>query len=386
MPVTQPWRRLAAAALLLALSACSQSASHPNGKPGAPLTDPVVAATVNGKPIYIDDVLAEAVVRGAIKEGEELDPSSPIFYQIMENLIETRLMANEAEARGLDRNPDVRHRLEAAKERILANVLNEHIAQTALKESVIERMYREQIGLLKQGREVRARHILFDTKEDALAAKRRLDAGELFERLAYELSKDRSTAPDGGDMGYFLPEAMPDGIREVVENTPVGKVGGPVQTEEGWHLIKVEEKRDAAPPSLEEMRPKIVNWLMFDEQRRVVDKLKANARIARITDQPGTVSAGLSPRPGLPAPATAPPTATQQAPPVTTAPPMAPPAQATVSTTPSAAPAPTASRRPADGATARVAQPPAITFTPPSATPSIAPATSTAPLPGERET
>lgn len=320
---------LVALALIGALTACGPQNATPNGKPAPPLTEPGVAARVNGKPILIDDVVAEAVARGAIKEGEDLDTASPIFYQVMEDLIETRLLANEAEARGLHNGAEVKHRLEQARERILANVLNENIATTALRESAIERMYREQVRLLKQGREVRARHILFDTREAALAAKKRLDNGELFEALAYELSKDRSTAPDGGDLGYFLPEAMPDALRDVAQNTEVGKIGGPVQSDQGWHLLKIEERRDASPPTLEEMRPKIVQWLMFDEQRRVVEKLKGNARIARITDNPGGVRAG----PGMPAPASAPedtplpPAAPQAAPPTTsTAPPATGPA------------------------------------------------------------
>jgi peptidyl-prolyl cis-trans isomerase C len=343
---------IVAAALVLTLAACNQ-ANSPNGRPAAPLTNPVVAATVNNKPIFIDDVLAEAVARGAIKEGEDLDASSPIFYQIMEDLIETRLLANEAEARGLDKGAEVKHRLEQARERILANVLNENIAATALRDSAIERMYREQVRLLKQGREVRARHILFDTKEAALAAKKRLDNGELFEALAYELSKDRSTAPDGGDLGYFLPEAMPDGLREIAQNTAVGQVGGPAQTDQGWHLLKIEERRDAAPPTFEEMRPKIVQWLMFDEQRRVVEKLKSNARIARITDQPGggQPGGGLAARPGLPAPEAAPPEDTP-APPLATppaAPSAAPPAAAPRQPAASGGAAPAPARRPAAG-------------------------------------
>ena len=161
-------------------------------------------------PIYVDDVLAEAVSRGAIKEGEDLDPQSPLFYQITEDLIETRLFAIEAEARGLDKDPEVKHRLDVARERILANVLNENIAATALKKSAIERMYREQVKLLKSGQQVRISHILFDSKEAALAAKRRLDQGELFVALAYELSRDRQSAPDGGDLGFSALEALPD--------------------------------------------------------------------------------------------------------------------------------------------------------------------------------
>ncbi len=297
--LARPWLVAGALAALLLVSACGRDSQGP----ASPLTDPVVAATVNGKPILIDDVLAEAVARGAAKEGEDLDPDSALFQQILEDLIETRLFAVEAEARGLDKDPEVRHRLEIARERILANVLNENIADTALKNSAIERMYREQVRLLKQGREVRARHILFDSREAALAAKRRLDQGELFERLAYDLSKDRATAPDGGDIGYFLPEAMPDGFREAAQNTPVGAVSAPVRTEQGWHLVKIEERREAAPPSLESLRPKIVQWLMFEEQRRVVEKLKDSARIARISDSPeGGAATPRAAGPGLPTP------------------------------------------------------------------------------------
>lgn len=289
---------IVAAITLLALAACGPSGNK-SGLPASPLTEPEVAAKVNGKPIYVDDVLAEAVARGAIKEGEDLDPQSPLFYQITEDLIETRLFAIEAEARGLDKDPEVKHRLEIARERILANVLNENIATTALKDSAIERMYREQVKLLKSGQQVRISHILFDSKEAALAAKRRLDQGELFVTLAYELSRDRVTGPDGGDLGWKSFEALPDPIRNTVAGTDVGKVGGPVKTDEGWHLIRVDERRESAPPSLDSMRPKIVQWLMFDEQRRVVEKLKSAARIARLTDQPG---GGYQARPGMETP------------------------------------------------------------------------------------
>ncbi len=359
--------------MALALAACGPSAQFPNGRPAGPLTDPVVAATVNGKPVYIDDVLAEAVSRGAIKEGEELATTSPVFFQIMEDLIETRLMANEAEARGLDKNGDVRHRLDSARERILANVLNENIAATALRDSAIERMYREQVRLLKQGREVRARHILFDTREAALAAKRRLDNGELFEALAYELSKDRASATDGGDLGYFLPEAMPDSLREVTQETPVGQVGGPLKTEQGWHLVKIEERRDASPPSMEEMRPKIVQWLMFEEQRRIVEKLKTNARIARITEQP---NAAIAPRRDLPAPDEAPEAPAAQPSPAT------PPAATAI---PNPAPAPSAPAPRPPAVAAAPTTPPALTFTPPTPDPGTT-TTLPSPGPGDRET
>ncbi len=256
---------------------------------------PIVAATVNGKPIYISDVEAEATVRGMIREGADFDTSSDEFYQILEDLIETRLFAMEAETRQLDRNADVRHRLERARELILAGALNDEIRDTALDEAAVERMYRDQVRLLRSGREVHVRHALFATKETAQAAKRRLDAGQsTFEEVAYDLSIDRVTGAEGGDLGFVLPEAMPDGMREAAAGTPVGQVAGPFQAGDGWHLLKVEERREEAPPSIESLRPKIEQWLMFEEQRRLVEKLKGQARIERIIEESGGVDAGVA--------------------------------------------------------------------------------------------
>jgi peptidyl-prolyl cis-trans isomerase C len=80
----------------------------------------------------------------------------------------------------------------------------------------------------------------------------------------------------------------------VAAGTPVGQVAGTFQTGDGWHLLKVEERREEAPPSIESLRPKIEQWLMFEEQRRLVEKLKSQARIERIIEESGGVSAGVA--------------------------------------------------------------------------------------------
>lgn len=248
------------------------------------IDDPIVAATVNGKPIYIADVEAEAIVRGILRSGEELDPASDNFFQILEDLIERRLFSIEAEARQLDRSDEVRRRLERAREVILEGALNEQLRQTALDSAAIEKMYKENARLLKNERTVHARHIMLPSKDAALAAKRRLTLGEEFEALAYEVSIDRDSAAEGGDLGFILPEQMPDGFREVLSSAPIGQVTEPVQTQFGWHLIKIDERREEAPPSLERMRPQIERWLMFQQQRQLIDKLKTEARVERILD------------------------------------------------------------------------------------------------------
>lgn len=298
------WRPLAICLAIVFMIAVAGVSACGNGtratRPGdkGSVADPIVAATVNGKPIYISDVEAEATVRGMIREGEELDATSDEFFQVLEDLVETRLFAMEAEKRQIDRNADVRHRLERARELILAGALNDQIRDTALDESAVERMYRDQVRLLRSGREVHLRQIVLGGKDAAAAAKRRLDAGEAFEALAYELSLDRTTATEGGDMGFLLPEGLPDGLREAAGATPVGQIAGPIQTSQGWHLIKIDERREEAPPSIESLRPRIEQWLMFEETRRIVEKLKSQARIERFMEE-GRVAAG----PGGTAPA-----------------------------------------------------------------------------------
>src|SRR5262245_44049886 len=91
--------------------------------------DPIVAATVNGRPIYVEDVRAYAVSRGWIQETEDLDANSNAANQALNDLIEVRLFAMEAEARGLDRQADIRRQLENARERVLANAIYDDLAQ-----------------------------------------------------------------------------------------------------------------------------------------------------------------------------------------------------------------------------------------------------------------
>jgi peptidyl-prolyl cis-trans isomerase C len=304
-PITRSWRPLAIALAVVllvgavGLTACGDVLRRDADKGASPGAAPIVAATVNGKPIYISDVEAEAAVRGLIREGEEFDATSDEFYQILEDLIETRLFAMEAETRALDRNADVRHRLERARELILAGALNDQLRNTALDEAAVDRLYREQARLQRSGREVHLRHALFATKDAAQAAKRRLDSGaSTFEEIAYDSSIDRVSGAEGGDLGFRQPDNLPDTMREAATATQVGQVAGPFQTSEGWHLLKVEERREEAPQSKESMRPRIEQWLMFEEQRRLVEKLKAQARIERIVEEnPGIAASRDAPAP-----------------------------------------------------------------------------------------
>jgi peptidyl-prolyl cis-trans isomerase C len=231
----------------------------------------------------------------------------------------------EAEARGLDRQPDVRRQLENAREQVLANAVYEEIDERATNPQAIERLYNENAQRLGQGQEVHLRHIQFDTREAADAAKRRLDRGERFEALAFELSTDRDSAADGGDMDWGAVSDLNAGFRQATEHANVGDLVGPVQIDGKWELIRVEDRRERGVPSLETLRPRIVDWLRFQEITQLQERLERNARIERLREP----EQGQAPTPQTPAPPDAsrapPPPSAHAAPDVTSPPGQNPP-------------------------------------------------------------
>jgi peptidyl-prolyl cis-trans isomerase C len=271
--------------LALGLAGCGLGPDNP---PPGDVRDPVVAATVNGRAIYIEDVRAHAVARGLLQEGEDLDGNSNAFHNALEELIQVRLFAMEAEARGLDREADVRRRLENAREWVLANSIYEEIEDEANNPAAIRRLYDENASQLGQGTEVHLRHIQFSTREAAEAAKRRLDQGERFEALAFELSTERNTAPDGGDLGWSSLSDVAPPIRAGLQSANIGEVMGPIQVEDTWHIVRYDDRRERGGPSLETLRPRIVNWLRFQQITQLQERLERDARIERLREpEPG---------------------------------------------------------------------------------------------------
>jgi peptidyl-prolyl cis-trans isomerase C len=268
--------------LALALAGCGLG--RDSGRDGQAIRDPIVAATVNGRPIYIEDVRAHAVARGWLRETEDLDANSDAFYIALEELIQVRLFAMEAEARGLDRRSDVRRHIENARERVLANAIYDEIDSRATDPAAVERLYRENASRLGEGDEVHLRHIQFDTREAADAAKRRLDQGERFEALAFELSTERDSAPDGGDLGFRGVNDLVPIMREEVERTSIGGLIGPIELDQIWHIFRVEDRRTRGVPSLETLRPRIVDWLRYQEITQLDERLQRDARIERLRE------------------------------------------------------------------------------------------------------
>ena len=139
--------------------------------------------------------------------------------------------------RGLDQSPDARRRLEAAQERILGNILVENLVASEVTDTAIDAMYAEQVRLQQLDDEVRLRHILLETEEEANAIYAQLERGADFTELAFENSDDVRTRLDGGSFGWVAPNEMIPPFPEEIGDTETGAIGGPFESEQGWHVI-----------------------------------------------------------------------------------------------------------------------------------------------------
>ncbi|MFN7057120.1 peptidylprolyl isomerase, partial [Hyphomonas sp.] len=183
--------------------------------------------------------------------------------------------------KGLDRDPFGQRRLELARERILGNLLVENLVAEQVTDEAVDRMYSEQVRLQQLNDQVSIAHILTESQADAEAVWLRIQAGETFESLVFNHSKDTATRMENGDLGYVAPNDQPEPFPLVIANTAVGEVSAPFESEAGWHILKVKDRRTRPPKTREEMRPEIATLLTFGEVSRILRRLRAEAEIAR---------------------------------------------------------------------------------------------------------
>ncbi|MCA3709396.1 MAG: peptidylprolyl isomerase [Phenylobacterium sp.] len=267
----------------------------------------VVVARVNGVPVWTSDVKREAVAQGLIGEGEPLDPSSEQFRRTTDEVIDRRLLAAEAARRKLDKDPAVQRRLAAARERILADLVVDSTVTGAISEPAIRSLYQEQVRLSRQTEEIRARQIVVATQPEAEAVRKLLASGGSFEALAMERSLDAATRFNGGDLGYFTADIMPDSYEAALKTAKAGQTIGPFQVEGGWALVRIEDRRPEQPISLEAARPQIVRFLTYDQVRDLLEKLRGQAKVQTfLKTTPDVPGQPREPASGTPTPEAAP--------------------------------------------------------------------------------
>ncbi|PID50480.1 MAG: peptidylprolyl isomerase [Proteobacteria bacterium] len=238
-----------------------------------PTTD--IVAIVNGTEIErgtLDAILEMAKRSGA--PPEQIDEKA-----LLEDLVITELARQEAKKAGLAEREDIKQKVENFEDKLVLNTwMQEKANALEITEDDLKAAYDKSISSMPKS-EYKARHILLKNKEDAEGIIKELADGKDFA----ELAKAKSTGPSGpmgGDLGWFKPDSMVKPFAEAVSSMEPGNVSKqPVETQFGWHVIKLEEKRDVKLPEMKNMKPQLKRQLEQEKMLEYMQSLRSGADV-----------------------------------------------------------------------------------------------------------
>jgi peptidyl-prolyl cis-trans isomerase C len=269
--IAPPCRRVIRLFLALALPvfiipACAQS------------TDPVVAK-VNGTEIKASDLaIAEEEI------GQNMPPMPPDGKRdyLVRYVSDMILVAKAAEDKKITDDAEFKRRLTYVRNKLLMESLLHAEAKAAVTDAAMQKVYEDATKQMSGEQEVHARHILVETEDEAKAIAAELKKGTDFAELAKQKSKDPGAAAEGGDLGYFTKDQMVPEFAETAFRLEKGQLSDPVKTQFGWHVIRVEDKRDRPVPPFEQVKDQIQTFVMRRAQSEVITKLRESAKIERL--------------------------------------------------------------------------------------------------------
>lgn len=261
--------------------------------PAMAADDPVVAK-VNGKDILQSEVLAlRDEMAGQMPQIMAI-PVERILPELVQRTVDRRVVTDAAKDANLDDDPEVKKQMEMIHQELIQRAFLAREVEKQVTDEAVKKLYDEQVSSYKAEDEVHARHILLKTKEEAEAVIKQLKGGADFVALA----KEKSTGPsgaNGGDLGYFAQGAMVPAFAEAAFAMKKGEISKtPVQTEYGWHVIKVEDRRKSAPPSFDEIKEQLRGQMAQAAMADVIDGLRKKARVEILVKEPEPAPAGAA--------------------------------------------------------------------------------------------
>jgi peptidyl-prolyl cis-trans isomerase C len=233
-----------------------------------------VVAKVNGVDIKQSDLdFAASEVGAQLANFPPEDRRRMLLQFVMEN----ELMAEAAVQAALDSGPSFEDRLKYHKRRALRDAYYDKSVRNAIPDEDAKKIYDAKIADMKPEEEIHARHILVATEAEAKEVKERLMKGEDFATVAKEKSKDPSA--EGGDLGFFGRGQMLKPFEDAAFALKVGEISDPVQTQFGWHIIKVEEKRTRPLPTFDQVKDTIISQLTAQKAKDTLKQLHDAAKI-----------------------------------------------------------------------------------------------------------
>ncbi len=248
--------------------------------PAAPAAAPVdpnkVLATINGAKITVKDV--DQISADLDPQFARL-PDEQRRLAALTAIIDIKSLAAKAEAEKLDQTPEFKARMQFLRDRALHNDYFKQQVVDKITDADIRARYDKEIAAMPAQNEVRARHILVKTKEEAEAIIKQLDGGASFEEVAKEKSTDGSAA-QGGDLGYFGPGQMVPEFEKAATALEIGKyTKEPVQTQFGFHIIKLEDKRVQQPPAFDQVKEQVKSILIRERYMELVKKDRGDLKV-----------------------------------------------------------------------------------------------------------
>lgn len=203
---------------------------------------------------------AEEMWKGLFPGGSAPDFNSfdeNIRQNVLRGIVSERLLYQEAVKDGFDKSDEVQKRLESLKKQLVIQTFIEHKAKKLITEQQLKTAYAEHLSKLKHQDEIRARHILVNTEEEAKGVQKDLKKGGDFEKIAKDKSIDKGSGAQGGELGWFTKDKMVPEFAEAAFKLKKGETSEPVKTSFGWHIIQVEDRRPIKVPTFEDMRDEL---------------------------------------------------------------------------------------------------------------------------------
>ena len=238
------------------------------------LTADSVVATINGTEVTLGHML---MVRAALPDQYQQLPDDVLWDGIMDQIVQQTVLSQQDSGEETRR---IKIALENERRALLAAQVIEGIVGDAVTEDAVQALYEETYLQAEQSEEYNASHILVETEEDAATIVEDLNGGADFAEVAREKSTGPS-GPNGGQLGWFGAGMMVPEFQAAVEKLEVGAISAPVQTQFGWHVIVLNEKRTKEAPALDTVRGEIENQLSQQAVTQKIEELTGAADVTR---------------------------------------------------------------------------------------------------------
>jgi peptidyl-prolyl cis-trans isomerase C len=232
-------------------------------------------AIVNGK--AVPSTRVEALSQQVARSGRPITPE--VEAQIKEEVIAREIFMQEAQKRGLDATPEYKTQIELARQTILIRELFAEFQKTsAVTDADVQAEY-DKFVAANGGKEYRARHILVETQAQAEAILASLKKGGKFEDIAKKQSKDPGSGANGGDLDWAAPGNYVKEFSDAMVALNKGQVSAPVQSQFGFHIIRLDDVREAQLPTLADVKPQIVQQMTQQRMAAFQQELRAKAKV-----------------------------------------------------------------------------------------------------------